>query len=227
MRELFVQPDGYVWTRKGKYGTLVHEIDYFKEYCAYARREGLANPLIVSTALERLTMARKNAKAEQKKEYAQFQDDDRKHVLLQSTINAFKQSKKAKRALADLKSKNELSKLNAINARNYTITMLLIENISRPSELDSLTLASLDEAKTRPQKDDNDGGVYFSVCSTTSKNVSSSGNPAYILITKDMMVLLDQYRSKSRSVLATAASRDALFLKGSGEPMDHDNISQA
>ena len=103
IRQLFVHPDGYAWTKTGKYATLLHELDYFKEFCQYVRREELANPLIASTAIERLTRARKNVKSKHKKEYAEFQDQDGKRILRQSDIEAFRKSPKARQAIADLK----------------------------------------------------------------------------------------------------------------------------
>jgi hypothetical protein len=225
IRALFAQPDGYVWTRNGKYATVVRDLDYFKEFCAYARREGLANPLIVSTAIERITMARKNAKNRQNEEYAIFQDQDGKRIVRQSDIEAFNRSAQALKAVADLKGKDTLGKRGAVNARNFAITTLLLENNCRPSDLDGIQQVDLDEAKKKPRRE-MDGAKYYSVCSTTSKNIGSSGLPTYLLITQEMMLILDNYRRKARKVLATDVSNDALFVKENGEPMVHENISQ-
>ena len=225
IRELFARPDGYAWTHKGKYATLIKEFDYLKEFCAYARREGLASVLVVSTAIERLTMARQNAKKKQNHESALFQDEDRKLVLLQSDILAFNASPLAKKAMTELKGDKKFRSRMAVNARNFVITTWLLENNCRPSDLDDITLANLDEAKMRPMREE-DGTKYYSVCSTTSKNVGSSGLPTYLLISIETMELLDNYRHKARSVIATPASGDSLFLKENGEPMVHENISQ-
>ena len=224
VKQLFVRPDGYAWTRPGKYATLLHELDYFKEFCQYTRREELANPLIVSTAIERLTLARRNVKSKHKKEYAQFQDQDGKRILRQTDIEAFRSSPKARQAIADLQAKEIHKVANAINARNFVITTLILDNHSRPTDLEGLTLTDLDNAKKKPRVGE-DGGKYYSVCSTTSKNVNASGLPTYLLITIEAMDLLDSYRAKARSKLATTASGDALFVKGNGEPMAWDNIS--
>ena len=225
VKQLFVRPDGYVWNRTGKYGTLLHELDYFKEFCAYARREGLADPLVVSTAIERITLARKNLKSKHQKEYAAFQVEDGKKVLRQSDITAFRRSPKARKAMADLQDKGLLSKNDAVNARNFVITTMLLENNSRPSDLEGLTLADLDSAKKNPRVGD-DGVKYYSVCSTTSKNVSASGLPTYILITLETMAVLQNYLERARNILANVSSRDAVFVKENGEPMTDENISQ-
>ena len=225
IKQLFMRPDGYVWTRKGKYATLIHDIDCLKEFCMYARREGLASPLVVSNGVERLCLARKNAKKKQKREMAEFQEEDRKLVIGQSDIDAFLAAPLSVKAAKDLENSQVLKKRDAVNARNFVITKWILENSCRPSDLDETKVTQLEEAKKDPKRAE-DGTSYYSICSTSSKNVESSGQPTYLLISDDMMKTFDSYLTKARPALATLASEDSVFIKENGEPMVHDNISQ-
>ena len=226
--ELFVSPGGYVWTRTGKYSTLVRDIDAFREFCGYARREGLVDAIVATNAEDRLARARKNAKSRSMKESAQFQDKDRQLVVVQADLDAFQESPKAKQALADLEDSKDmrLDLRKAVTARNYLIARLLLDNSSRPSDLDGITLKQLEEAKKDPHEDDN-GETYFSVTSLTSKNVTSSGLPTYLLITKKLMDCLDAFIQKARPTLANYASPPDIFLTQSGNKMTHELISHA
>ena len=186
IKQLFVRPDGYVWTRKGKYATLIHDIDCLKEFCTYTRREGLASPLVVSNGVERLSLARQNAKKKQNKEMAEFQEEDRKLVIAQPDIDAFLASPLSVKAYNDLQDSKVLTKRDAVNARNFVIAKWILENSCRPSDLDDAKVRQLEEAKKDPRRAE-DGSSYYSICSTSSKNVNSSGLPTYLLISQDMM----------------------------------------
>ena len=224
---LFERPGGYVWTRGGKYITLVRDLDYFAEFLAYVARDRLVSDRTVNVALDKVRKARKNAYRLAGRERASFQDQDRQVLVLQSDIDQFHDSPKAKLALACLTGDRPITKASAITVRNYLITHLLLDNSCRPSDLEELTVSQITEAKKQGTLDPTDGSKHYSATSLTSKNVAASGLPTYILITEKAMSLLEQYLEKVRPILAKETSPGNLFLTETGKGMAPENVSRA
>ena len=224
IQTLMQLPDGYFWTRKGKYINICKDIDALSEFTRYARREELITSQTATTALERLKNCRDNAKRRANVEQAEFQDRDGKITVLQKDVDEFRISRRAKEAQTTLARMTPLTKRSAVNVRNYLITELLLENFCRPSDLVGLTLSSLKRAReNRGQL--KEGQSYISVCTTTSKNAASSGVPAYLMITDRLDAKLKLYETEVRPKLARETSPDDMFLLTSGEAMTDDNIS--
>jgi site-specific recombinase XerD len=159
-------------------------------------------------------------------EHASFQDQYGKITVLQSDIDAFRASPRAMEANHQLKQCAQLSVRRACNVRNLLLAELLFDNNCRPSHLVCLTIADVNGAKKDP-KESSKGQRYYQVCSMQSKNVCSSGQPAYILITEEMMEKLEAYKRVARPALARETSTDDMFLLENGEVMTSDNVSRS
>ena len=228
VEELFIQPGGYAWTRKGKYTTLVRDLDYFDEFLGYALRDRLIDERVGTDAKVRVKAARKNAQKRANVEMAAFQDADREIVVVQADINAFHSSERARAARTALSGSQVIeSQTVSINIRNYLIACLLIDNSCRPSAIEKMMVHQVLKAKENPKQDHKDGGKYYSVTTISSKNASASGLPTYLLITEKTMDMLTTYLERVRPNLVTEDSPDEVFLSRQGFGLNHTNISRA
>ena len=224
--------DGTVTGNKNKYTTAKKHLANFQDYLRYLKQkcESDNQRQIVSTAKEMTLRIMKNLGPFINNQDLERRLDEENLGIGESAIEAYRKTSKALKADEILLSKNPPSLAEAVQARDHLITLIILENCARPSELTDLRLADMKRGISVTNQAT--GEQEISYVSTLGK-VGASGQPAFLLLKLVTESKLRGYLETCNTILRQGQwnGKDQndipVFLTMRGKAMDDEAISNA